>query len=123
MSSWSDTAGCRALPDELEQPLRLYCDSVEPMGRLTGGWDTCAARDFWVGRWVADEVEQLVVLRHGAVNQLTAYDLDSARPFWDVGFGCAPVGMAIVAGDTAATARAERGLLGVDGNRLILQGL
>ena len=54
------------------------------MGRLTGGWDTCAVRDFWLGRWIAAEAEQLLVLRHGAVNQLTAYDLQSAQPlgYW-----------------------------------------
>jgi hypothetical protein len=91
--------------DELERPLRSYRDSVEPMGRLTSGWDTCAARNFWVGNWTAGEEEQLVVLRHGAVNQLTAYDIESARPSWDVGLGGAPVDMAVVTGGTAATAR------------------
>ncbi len=87
--------------DELEQPQRRYCDSVDPMGRLTGGWDTCAVRDFWLGRWIAAEAEQLLVLRHGAVNQLTAYDLQSAQPLWDIGLGGAPIGLAVVAADAA----------------------
>ena len=91
--------------DALERPLRSYCDSVEPMGRLTSGWDTCATRSFWAGEWTADEGEQLLVLRHGAVNQLTAYDMESAQPSWDVGLGGAPVDMAVVTGDTAAAAR------------------
>ena len=91
--------------DELEQPQRRYCDSVDPMGRLTGGWDTCAVRDFWLGHWIATEAEQLLVLRHGAVNQLTAYDLQSAQPLWDIGLGGAPIGMAVVAAGAAADAR------------------
>jgi hypothetical protein len=91
--------------DELERPLRSYCDSVEPMGRLTSGWDTCAARNFWAGSWTAGEERQLVVLRHGAVNQLTAYDIESTRPIWDVGLGGAPVDMAVITGGTATTAR------------------
>jgi hypothetical protein len=91
--------------DELEQPQRRYCESVDPMGRLKGGWDTCAVCDFWLGRWTAAEAEQLLVLRHGAVNQLTAYDLQSAQPLWDIGLGGAPIGMAVVSAGTAATAR------------------
>ncbi|MFT5376647.1 MAG: hypothetical protein ACI906_003485 [Candidatus Latescibacterota bacterium] len=91
--------------DELDQPQHRYCESVDPMGRLTGGWDTCAARDFWLGRWITAENEQLLVLRHGAVNQLTAYDLESAQPLWDVGLGGAPIAMAIVVAETAADAR------------------
>ena len=47
------------------------------------------------------------MLRHGAVNQLTAYDLHTAQPLWDVGLGGAPVGLSVLAGDTAATARAH----------------
>ena len=93
--------------DELEQAPRRYCESVEPMGRLTGGWDTCAVRDFWLGRWSTAEAEQLLVLRHGAVNQLTAYDLGSAQPLWDVGLGGAPVGLAVVAAEAAADAAAD----------------
>jgi hypothetical protein len=91
--------------DALERPWQEYFDSVELMGRLAGGWDTCAARDFWAGCWIEGGKEQLLVLRHGAVNQLTAYDLQSTRPLWDVGIAGAPVGMAVVVGDTVETAR------------------
>ncbi len=88
--------------DEWGKPLRYYCDSVEPMGRMACSWDTCALRNFYV---LTGAEDQLLVLRHGAVNQLTAYDMASARPLWDVCLGGPPSSLAVVPGNAPHSAR------------------
>jgi hypothetical protein len=76
-------------------PVRYY-KSIEPHGRTLDEWDTCGVRDFWIGSLVPNEPVCLLVLRHGAVNQLTAYDHTSGTPLWDIGLGGVPVAMAVV---------------------------
>ena len=82
-----------------------YCRSVHPMGRSTDGWDSCGVVDFWVGSLAPGAPGRVVVLRHGAVNQLTMYDEATGDPLWDAGIGGAPVALCVVAGASAAAGR------------------
>jgi hypothetical protein len=85
---------------------RAFCRSVDPIGRATDGWDNCGVVDFGVGPLAPDTSDVVVVLRHGAVNQLTVYEEKTGDPLWDVGLGGAPVALAVVQGD-ASTASAR----------------
>jgi hypothetical protein len=81
-----------------------YQRSVDPMGRTVDGWDCCGVVDFWVGPLIRGMPDRVVVLRHGAVNQITVYDEATGDPLWDAGLGGAPVALAVVGGgDSAAT--------------------
>ncbi|MBT3603000.1 MAG: PQQ-binding-like beta-propeller repeat protein [Candidatus Latescibacteria bacterium] len=79
--------------------------SINAMGRSMGGWDSCGVRDFWVGPLINEAPDQVIVLRHGAVNQLTAYNKTTGDPLWDVGLGGSPVALSVVPNDSAAAAR------------------
>ena len=82
-----------------------YERSVDPMGRSTDGWDTCGVVDFQVGPLVHGMPDRMIVLRHGAVNQITAYDEATGDPLWDATLGGAPVALAVIPGESAAAAR------------------
>ncbi len=75
------------------------------MGRTLGGWDTCGVRDFWVGPLIRGKPDRVVVLRHGAVNQITVYDEATGDPLWDAGLGGSPVALLVVPGESALLAR------------------
>jgi hypothetical protein len=93
-------------PSHPARESNTYCESVAPMGRSTGGWDSCGIVDFWVGSLAHDMPQRMIVLRHGAVNQLTMYDEASGEPLWDVGIGGAPVALGVVSGgESQAAAR------------------
>lgn len=80
--------------------------SANAMGRTTDGWDTCGVVDFRVGPLVCGLPDQVVVLRHGAVNQITVYDEATGDPLWDAGLGGVPVALAVLPGEeSAASAR------------------
>ena len=49
--------------------------------------------------------DRVVVLRHGAVNQITVYEESTGNPLWDAGLGGAPIALAVVPGESAASAR------------------
>jgi hypothetical protein len=99
----SATSVASATPDD--QPAISYSDSLDDMGRSTGGWDTCGVVDFWVGRLEPQSPLVVIVLRHGAVNQLTAYQEETGEPLWDIGVGGSPVALAVVPGQDTAAAR------------------
>lgn len=82
-----------------------YCRSVDPMGRAEEGWDSCGVVAFYTGQLARGMSPCVVVLRHGAVNQLTLYDEASGDPLWDVGLGDAPVAMCVSQGATVSAAR------------------
>ncbi len=82
-----------------------YEKSIEPMGRSMDGWDSCGVVDFWVGTLVSSITDRVVVLRHGAVNQLTVYEESTGAPLWDATLGDAPIALAVVPGDSANEAR------------------
>lgn len=82
-----------------------YNRSINPNGRSTDGWDSCGLRDFWVGPLVNKAPDQVIVLRHGAVNQLTAYDKATGDPLWDTTLGGSPIALTIVPGKSAEEAR------------------
>ena len=75
------------------------------MGRTMDEWDTCGVRDFRVGSLAHGQPDCVIVLRHGAVNQITAYDEATGAPLWDAGLGGAPVALAVVPGASPDTAR------------------
>jgi len=79
--------------------------SMDLLGRTVDGWDSCGVVDFWVGPLIPDMPERVVVLRHGAVNQITVYDEATGDPLWDAGLGGAPVALAVVAGSESSSAR------------------
>jgi hypothetical protein len=78
---------------------------MDLLGRTVDGWDSCGVVDFWVGPLIPDMPERVVVLRHGAVNQITVYDEATGDPLWDAGLGGAPVALAVVAGSESSSAR------------------
>ena len=82
-----------------------FSRSVDAMGRTMGGWDTCGVRDFWVGPLIRGKPDRVVVLRHGAVNQITVYDEATGDPLWDAGLGGSPVALLVVPGESALLAR------------------
>lgn len=82
-----------------------YFQSIDPMGRTMDEWDTCGVRDFWIGPLVRGEPDGVIVLRHGAVNQITAYEEATGAPLWDVGLGGVPVALSVVPGESPETAR------------------
>ena len=83
-----------------------YRRSVDAMGRSTDGWDSCGVVDFRVGPLTPGGPGRMVVLRHGAVHQLTMYDEASGDPLWDAGIGGAPVALGVMAGpESEAAAR------------------
>ncbi|MBT7595686.1 MAG: PQQ-binding-like beta-propeller repeat protein [Gemmatimonadetes bacterium] len=94
-----------AVPMAHDQPAISYSDSVDAMGRSTEGWDTCGVVDFWVGRLEPQSPLVVIVLRHGAVNQLTAYEEETGKPLWDMGIGGSPVALAVLPGRDTAAAR------------------
>jgi hypothetical protein len=95
----------RAWCHPYDQASNRYYKSVDPMGRTMDEWDTCGVCDFWAGPLAHGESDCIIVLRHGAVNQITAYEEATGTPLWDVGLGGAPVALAVVPGDSSETAR------------------
>jgi len=98
-----------------------FSGSVDPAGRSVDGWDTCGVIDFWSGGMVEGEADRLVVLRHGAVNQVTVYDVGSGDPLWDATLGGVPVALAVLPGISLAEARVYAAdqfgwLVGFDGH-------
>jgi len=81
-----------------------FSRSVNSAGRSEDGWDTCGVVDFWTGSMEEGESERLVVLRHGAVNQVSAYDIETGDPLWDATLGVVPVALAVVTGATGKEA-------------------
>lgn len=79
--------------------------SVNPMGRSMDGWDTCGVVDFRVGPLAHGTPDRMIVLRHGAVNQITVYEEATGEPLWDTTLGGAPVALVVIPGETAAAAR------------------
>ena len=75
------------------------------MGRSMDGWDTCGVIDFRVEPLADDKPDRMIVLRHGVVNQITAYEAATGEPLWDATLGGAPVALVVVPGETATTAR------------------
>jgi hypothetical protein len=82
-----------------------FNQSLSAMGRSLDGWASCGVRDFWVGQTSNGAPGQVVVLRHGSVNQLTVYDKTTDDPLWDAGLGGSPVALAVVPGSTGREAR------------------
>lgn len=82
-----------------------YNRSVNPMGRSMDGWDSCAVRDFWVGPLINGAPDQVIVLRYGAINQITAYDETTGNPLWDATLGGSPVALTVVPGKSIEEAR------------------
>jgi hypothetical protein len=82
-----------------------YEKSVTPMGRSIDGWDSSGVVDFWVGTLAPNEPDKVVVLRHGAVNQITAYEESTGEPLWDATLGDAPVALVVIPGDSNGEAR------------------
>jgi hypothetical protein len=91
-------------PVQAQDGARFF-KSVDPLGRTVGEWDGCGALDFRVGPLVHDGPERVVLLRHGAVNQITAYEEATGDPLWDAGLGGVPVALAVVPGESAVSAR------------------
>ncbi len=85
----------RAWSSHAREEMR-YEKSVNPMGRSMDGWDTCGVVDFQVASLEQNQPERLIVLRHGAVNQLTAYDRASGEPLWDATLGGAPTALVVI---------------------------
>ncbi|MBT5873482.1 MAG: hypothetical protein HOH43_08695 [Candidatus Latescibacteria bacterium] len=86
-------------------PNLKYFESVDAMGRTQDEWDTCGVVDFWQGVLALRHSVNTLVLRHGAVNQLTLYETDSGVPIWDAGIGGAPTALTVVAGDDLISTR------------------
>ena len=82
-----------------------YFESVDAMGRTQDEWDTCGVVDFWQGTLALGHGVNTIVLRHGAVNQLTLYEANSGIPIWDAGIGGASIALAVVPGDDLHSAR------------------
>jgi len=87
------------------QELVCFEKSVDPMGRSMDGWDTCGVVDFWVGGLVQGMPDRMIVLRHGAVNQITVYEESTGEPLWDATLGGDPVALVVFPGESAAAAR------------------
>ena len=68
-------------------------------------WDTCGVVDFWVGQLMSGMPGRVVVLRHGAVNQITVYEEATGQPLWDGGLGGPPVALAVVPGESETSSR------------------
>jgi len=92
-------------PPPLPRETVCYERSVSPMGRSLDGWDTCGVVDFRVGPLVRKEPDRVVVLRHGALNQISVYRESNGDPLWDATLGGAPVALAVVPGESEASAR------------------
>lgn len=92
------------LSSQSREGVRFY-RSVNPMGRTMDEWDTCGVLNFWVGPLVHKMSDRVVLLRHGAVNQITVYEETTGDPLWDAGLGGAPVALAVVPGESASLAR------------------
>lgn len=101
--SWTPVRSRKPLP-EIEEGT-CFQRSVVAMGRSTDGWDSCGVVDFYVGSLANGLTDQLVLLRHGAVAQITLYDLATGDPVWDEGLGGAPVALSVVPGDSVSSAR------------------
>ena len=102
--SCGSTVRAWAAPPDAQERI-VYHRSVDPMGRTMDQWDTCGVVDFHVGPLVNGGPDRVVVLRHGAVNQMTVYDEMTGDPLWDAGLGGAPVALAVVRGDSETSVR------------------
>jgi outer membrane protein assembly factor BamB len=91
-------------PPKAQERIR-YEKSVDPMGRSMDGWDTCGVVDFWVGQLAQGTPDHMIVLRHGAVNQITVYEASTGEPLWDATLGGDPVALVVVPGESEAEAR------------------
>ena len=114
----------RAWSSQAQEEMRFE-KSLTPMGRSMDGWDTCGVVDFQVISLEQNQPNRLIVLRHGAVNQLTVYDLTSGEPLWDATLGGSPVALVVTPEDSAGGVRSYvadqfGGIIGFDyqGNRV-----
>jgi hypothetical protein len=105
--SWLTCGSSVRAWDPLSQPSKdmRFDQSISPMGRTMDGWDTCGVVDFWIGALVHGMPDKVVVLRHGAVNQITLYEYATGEPLWDATLGGAPVALAVMPGASDTTAR------------------
>jgi len=78
-----------------------YEKSLTPKGRSEDGWDSCGVVDFQISPLIKDQPDRVIVLRHGAVNQITAYDEATAEPLWDATLGGPPVALAVIPAKSA----------------------
>ncbi len=105
--SWLTCGSSVRAWNPLSQPPQeiSFDQSVNPMGRTMDGWDTCGVVDFWVGPLAHGIPDRVIVLRHGAVNQITTYEKATGDPLWDVTLGGVPVALAVIPGESEASAR------------------
>lgn len=94
----------RAWSSQAQEEMRFE-KSLTPMGRSMDGWDTCGVVDFQISPLEQNQPKRLIVLRHGAVNQLTAYDLATSEPLWDATLSSSPVALVVMPVDLAEQAR------------------